>query len=411
MKINNINCQWMGLNIKSPFILASLTPFSHINIPKHIEFFQKGIDYGAGAIILPSINPTRQDTDSINKVFVETSIIESGLNKSSYMGFTLLGPTDPNLISTAYGYALAEEMVKIRKAPIIGSVANIGTDQEILKCIRQLVDSEVDGIELNFSCPNVLNIERNQKKSAALVPSVELIKNIRKFCRIPLSLKLAPSVEYNDILDLTNDIDNITISNAYTGLVPPNIDPEAISPFKLKEKWAPTGMYGPQERLLTYNRLYNYIKERKEGIHISCVGGIITGEHAIQALLLGADTVQLSSAIAWNGLSIFKKSNTCLREYLEKTKTNNVDSIKGKALAYIVNNADEAVNTSATLSRRMSVNKLQCRNCTECKCCDRLCFAFSKKEKELPVIDPELCSGCGWCKARCQYDAIMEERI
>lgn len=408
----------MGLELKSPFVLASLTLFSHIELSKHIHFYQKAVKYGAGAVILPSVNPKRRGDDYSNNVIVEVQSVKSGIG-DGMMGFSVLGPTFPNIISVDYGVNLARKLISTGVGvPILGSVANMGDQDEIIRAVRLLVESGIQGIELNFSCPNVItnNTKENIPLSVSSLPSPDLLAVIRHICSsIPISLKLSPLVQHEQICGLEDYIDGLTISNAYTGLMPPvysSMSPFSFeSPFAISEDWAPTGIYGPQERLMTYYTLYKCKQIKKEkGLDISCVGGLISGEHAVQALLLGADTIQLSSVIAWRGLSVFEEFVKELEKYLNKNNISHVEDISGLSLSHIKECIDEAVKTKSQI-RRMEVDHNICSNCEVCKCDEGLCIAFIKKEHDRPVIDPSLCSGCGWCKFKCLRNAIKERVI
>ncbi len=57
----NLNTEWMGMKLKNPFILASLTLFSKVELNAHIGFFDAAIEAGAAAVILPSVNPANPD--------------------------------------------------------------------------------------------------------------------------------------------------------------------------------------------------------------------------------------------------------------------------------------------------------------------------------------------------------------
>lgn len=405
----------MGLELTSPFVLASLTLFSNISLSKHIQFYKRAVGYGAGAIILPSVNPQRRGDGDHNKVIVETRPIESGIDKGM-MGFSVLGPTFPNIISVDYGVNLAHGLITEEiEVPILGSVANMGNPDEIIEAVRLLVESGIHGIELNFSCPNVItkNKSENIPLSIISLPPLSLLENIRHICNdIPISLKLSPFIQHEQINNLEGYIDGLTISNAYTGLMPPVWTPDCTtsfeSPFFLSKDWAPTGIYGPQERLMTYYTLYKCRQIKKEkGIDISCVGGIVTKEQAIQALLLGADTVQLSSVIAWKGMSVFKEFADYLEMYLIQNEISCVEDICGLSLSHIKESIDEAVKTKVQ-TRKMEIDSLVCHNCKECRCCEGLCIAFDRKKNNHPVIDRTLCSGCGWCKFKCPHKAVKE---
>jgi len=391
----SIDCEWLNTPLHSPFILASLTLFSKPNVKKHIEYFEQAAHYGVGAIILPSINPLRSD-ESFGSPYVRTAPIPSGLQgPSNFMGFALLGSTD-NIVSIEYGLNLAKEAVKIG-VPVVASVANIGSKANFLNAIQQIVAvDQLAGIELNFSCPNVLN---------GLALDLNLLEDVCSVCNsLPISIKLAPQADFANILNNKELFSGITCSNAYTGLMPPSLDFSTMTPFADVESWRPTGIYGPQEKLLTFYDILKFKSQSEtRSIPLSSVGGFVSARDAIQAIMLGADTVQLSSAVIWKGLKIFQECNEKLELYLKENELT-LDKLNGSSLAYI--NTSDTILASQRPVRTMYVNSAICHICDDCACVDHGCYAIHKEKNKCAEIDESLCNGCGWCQIMCAHHAI-----
>ena len=387
-------CSWMGIPLRSPLILASLTLCSKPDVQRHLIYFQHAIEYGAGAIVLPSIHPLRAD-ETVGDPFVRMAAVSTGLpNTKTPMGFAVLGTTD-NIVSIDYGLTLSREAVKL-DVPVLGSIANIGSKENFLDVVRQLAAIQnLAGLELNFSCPNVLN---------GLEPSVELLEAIQDICggRLPVSIKLAPKANYDFLLDYTHLFQGFTLSNAYTGLMPPQISQDHMTPFDDVEQWRPTGIYGPQEKLLTFYDIWKFKTNPKAShLPLSSVGGFVSGNDVIQALMLGADCVQLSSAVFWRGLSVFR---TCVQQLSDFLEQWDLEQLKGSSLCYIM--PSDAEMRGDWPIRKMRVDPEKCRNCTNCACVERSCYAFEKSGSKVPSIEQTLCSGCGWCKSLCPFGAV-----
>ncbi len=320
------------------------------------------------------------------------------------MGFSVLGPVMPNVISIDYGVNLAGKLKSAcNDIPIIGSVLDLGSKEEIVSTVTKLCKVGVDGIEFNISCPNVITM--GIKECAQIR---DILSQIRKKCSIPISLKISPQKDYSGLLPTVVDIiDGLTLSNAYIGLVPPNTEGMSVSPFKRRNEWAPSGVYGPFERLLTFNTIFSFHNlVEKNKLSIACVGGITSVQDAIQALMLDADVVQLSSAILWHGVSIFNEYNNLLLRYINEKGVNSVNQLKGLALQYIKDNSSDLPEPR---KRTMSIDDKKCKKCQKCKCCDRLCIAIHQDDRDHSVsINKELCSGCGMCMELCPNSAILE---
>ena len=392
-----ISCEWMGVNLSSPVILASLTLFSKPSVNEHIKYFKKAKEYGIGAIILPSIHPERAN-ESIGNPYVRCVPITSGLGKETdFMSFSVLGGTD-NIVSKEYGISLAKESVKLN-IPVFGSVANIGTKQSFLDTISELCNvKKLAGLELNFSCTNVLN---------GILLDKELLLSIKEITKeLPVSIKCAPQFDVNYLIQFKDLISSVTLSNAYYGLIPPVVNIDNISPFDLKsEYWHPSGIYGPYEKLLTFYEVWKYKSITKDNnVQLSSVGGFVTASDVIQAIMLGADTVQISSMIFWKGLKSIENCNKEIEKYLKKHSLT-LSDIRGSKLKFIKNSANDFYRRLPV--RTMVINKDKCLNCKECSCVEKGCYAFKKSHNGIVEIDSSICNGCGWCMYMCPNKAIQ----
>lgn len=401
----SLDCSWMNIPLDSPIIIASLTPTSNLRIKEHVHFYHNAVMNGAGCIILPSINPSKHGNENENPEIVDTHIIKTGIGKKDSMAFSVLGPTDPNIISIEYGINLIRAIKKEKlNKPIIASLAIIGKEKDYSEAIKKLQDIGVDGFEINFSCPNVETLKGNHNTSIK-----KIIRLINRKTKKPISIKISPYYDYRKILNgLKGKINSITIANAHLGLVPPSTQQKnEYSPFHKTNEWAPTGIYGPFEKPLTYYLLYQYSKLAKQlKVDISCVGGLITGDDIIQALLLGATVVEISSGIQWFGTNIFNIMNQSLEEYMKKMGFNHIAELKGLALKSIKENADAVKKDIKQMKAIIDVSL--CKQCSECLCINRLCLAISKCKSRIQ-INKELCNGCGWCINTCKNNAIRFE--
>ena len=398
----DLQCRWMRLTLTSPVIVASLTPISNARIKEHTEFFVKAAECGAGAVVLPSINSSRHGVAEYNSEIVDVYIGNTEIRKNGPMAFAIQGPTDPNIVSVEYGLTLAKCVKeKLEDIPVIASITNIGDADSILDAVIKLNETDIDGFELNFSCPNVVTSIGDSRNNLP-----DIIDSIKKVTNKPISLKITPYQDYTDVLEqIIGQIDSLTLANAYIGLAPPDINNRNLSPFQKSDCWAPGGVYGPFERLLTFNRIVQFGHDySKRNIDIACVGGIVSGEDAIQALLLGANVIQISSGIFWNGLSVLRIMNESIRSYLKQTGYKNATDIIGLALPFIKSRADDCCKQPK--KRLAKVKTDVCKACSDCFCVDRLCFAITRGGDGRTVVDEELCSGCGWCVSNCIFHAI-----
>lgn len=398
----DLSCRWMSLKLRSPLVVASLTPMSKASLKQHVAFFGKAIKKGAGAVVLPSINPERHGSADGNDEWVETCIVATGMGNNDPMAFTVLGPTVPNIISVEYGLNLASATcATFHDTPIIASVVNLGREDQLIDIVASLCNLGIAGIELNCSCPNVETLSGKAKPTIS-----RLVNMIRTVTDKPISLKLTP---YQDCSCISKEvgaqIDGVTLSNAHIGLLPPRLDGESYSPFRASDYWAPGGFYGPFARPSSFYRLYQFQDiARRFDLDIACVGGMSSGEDAVRAVLLGASVIEVASGIQWHGTEVFKQIADGVAEYMEASSKQSIAAFKGAALESIRPSADEVPFVKK--HGHLTVNQEKCFGCISCKCVDRLCFAFSKAPGEKARIDETLCSACGWCAHECIGHAV-----
>lgn len=156
--------------------------------------------------------------------------------------------------------------------------------EEFLELAEEL-RSEVNGLELNISCPNVKKGGLSFFYEPKVVSS--LIKEVRKIWEGFLAVKFSPTGPIYEIAEICekNEVDAIVVANTYPALVV--VD---IKPFKILQG----GLSGPAIKPLTLRLLYELSKKVKIPV-IGC-GGIISGRDALEYLLCGAKAFQIGTA-------------------------------------------------------------------------------------------------------------------
>ncbi|HXU83485.1 MAG TPA: dihydroorotate dehydrogenase [Polyangia bacterium] len=164
------------------------------------------------------------------------------------------------------------------------------TFDEYVDCGERLARLDgVDGLEMNVSCPNIKagGIEFGTD------PRVlgELVRACRAVVRKPLWIKLTPNT--SDIVALAracaeNGADGLSIINTITGM--------AIDVRSRKPKIATTygGLSGPAIKPIAL-RMVHQVHRAGVPLPISGIGGIQSGQDAVEFFLAGASTVQVGT--------------------------------------------------------------------------------------------------------------------
>ena len=164
------------------------------------------------------------------------------------------------------------------------------TTQEYVAMARALSDVErLDALEINVSCPNV---EKGGSQFSS-DPEVltEVVSSVRKATGKFLIVKLSPNV--TDITLLAKAAENagadaLSVCNTFVGM---SIDLKTRKPHLANRTG---GLSGPAIKPLVLNLVYQTV--RAVQIPVIGIGGISSGEDAVEFLLAGAKAVQIGTA-------------------------------------------------------------------------------------------------------------------
>ena len=164
------------------------------------------------------------------------------------------------------------------------------TTEEYVEVVKRLADNEVVKLlEVNISCPNVKagGITFGTNPDAAF----EVTKAIKKHAKQPVIMKLTPNV--TDITELARaceagGADGLSLINTLTGM---KIDIHKRK-FALANKTG--GLSGPAVKPVAVRMVYQVSKAVK--LPIIGMGGIMTGEDAVEFLMAGATAVSVGTA-------------------------------------------------------------------------------------------------------------------
>jgi dihydropyrimidine dehydrogenase (NAD+) subunit PreA len=140
------------------------------------------------------------------------------------------------------------------------------------------------------------------------------------------------------------------------------------------------------------------------GLHISGMGGIETWQDATEFMLLGAGSVQVTTAVMQYGYRIIKDLKAGLNYYLRVIGDNSVKDIVGLALGHVSNTTDSLERDTVVYPKFL---RNKCIGCGRCRisCADGGHQAITMKERK-PILDPKRCIGCHLCLLVCPAGAI-----
>lgn len=162
--------------------------------------------------------------------------------------------------------------------------------EDMCDVAEKLSETDVDMIELNISCPNVK--QGGVAFGTTCAGAAEATAQVRKHCKKPLIVKLSPNV--TDIAEIAKAVesegaDAVSLINTVTGM---RIDPKTRRPI-LKNNTG--GLSGRAVFPIAVRMVWQVYQAVQ--IPIIGMGGIYSGEDAVEMMLAGASAVQVGAAV------------------------------------------------------------------------------------------------------------------
>ena len=221
--------------------------------------------------------------------------------------------------------AMRKELKKLDESlPAIASI--YGANPHDFKETAAKIEDLVDMIELNVSCPHA---QGGCGSSMGQDPQIttEVVKAVKSAVKCPVSVKLTPNV--TDIVEMAvasqkAGCDALTLINSLgPGM---RIDIETGQPI-LHNKFG--GLSGPVIKPVALRCVYEVYGAVK--VPLIGVGGISDYLDVVEFLLAGATTVQIGTAVYYEGLDVFKNINTGLEKFMAKNGYESLEELVGKA--------------------------------------------------------------------------------
>ncbi|MEM0096620.1 MAG: dihydroorotate dehydrogenase [Candidatus Bathyarchaeia archaeon] len=303
MNSERLKVELAGLSLVSPTMLASgILGYS-------AETLKNVAENGAGAVVTKSVGlKPRSGYANPTVVHVACGLINA------------VGLPNPGIDEFTRDIKEAKAVLKV---PLVASVYGFSAE-EYMVVAEKAVEAGADAIELNVSCPHV-------KETGAEIgqnPNVlaEVVRKVKGAVDKPVFVKLSPNVA--DISEIAEaavkaGADAITAINTVKAMA---IDIETTRPILSNKRG---GLSGPAIKPIAVRCVYD-IYERVRVPIIGC-GGVTSWQDAVEFMLAGASAVQIGTAVALKGPSIFRSVVRGIDTYLRKKGFRSVKEIVGLA--------------------------------------------------------------------------------
>lgn len=218
-----------------------------------------------------------------------------------------------------------EEIKEVKQSetpiPLIVSIYGFSSS-EFVKVAKVAAEAGADALELNVSCPHVRDTGAEIGQNPSLV--AEVVEEVKKNVLQPVFVKLTPNVA--DIVGVAK----VAVEAGADALVAVNtvramaIDVETTRPI-LSNRIG--GLSGPAIKPIAVRCVYEIYREVDVPI-VGC-GGVASWGDAVEFMLAGASAVQIGTAIATEGMGVFKSITRGISSYLKRKGFRSIEEIVG----------------------------------------------------------------------------------
>ena len=257
-----------GVELKNPVMEASGTFGSGMEYAEFVDLNRLGavVTKGVASVPWPG-NPTPRIAETCGGMLNAIGLQNPGVDVLARRDIPFLKQYDTKIVVNVCGK----------------------TEEDYLQVVERLADEPVDMLEINISCPNV------KEGGIAFGQDPKAVERITKACkahaRQPVIMKLSPNVTDITVMAKAAEAggaDVISLINTLTGM---KIDVNKRT-FALANKTG--GLSGPAIKPVAVRMVYE--AANAVSIPIIGMGGIRTGEDALEFILAGAAAVSVGTA-------------------------------------------------------------------------------------------------------------------
>ena len=282
-------------------------------------------------------------------------------------------------------------------------------EEEWEELARLCSENGADAVELNFSCPNMA--DEGLGSDIGQVP--ELVERFtaaaRRGTAIPILAKLTPNVARMAPAAgaaKRGGADGISAINTIKSVI--GVDRHTYVSAPAVHGMSAVGGYSGCAVKPIALRFISEIARDPElsGMHISGMGGIENWSDALEFILLGAGSVQVTTAVMQYGYRIIDDLKTGLALYLAEKGVKHVGDMRGLALASLSETTDVLERDTVLFPRFIREKCIGCGRC-EISCADGGHQAIRLNADRRPVLDGKRCVGCHLCVLVCPQKAVV----
>lgn len=336
-----------GLKFPNPFVIGSGPPGTNYTVMK------KAFDEGWGGVIAKTV--------SLNADLVK-NVTPRYAKMKSEDGAEVVGWQNIELISDrSFEVMLAEFKQLKEEYPdriLIASIMDEYNKENWVEIVRRCEEVGVDAFEINFSCPHGMP---ERKMGAAMGQDCTVLDEVcgwvKEVATVPVWAKMTPNI--TDITEpakvcLEKGMDGIAAINTIMSIMGVNLD--TLAPEPCVEGHSTPGGYSYKAvrpiALAKCMAIAQMIKKEFPDRTLSGIGGIDTGGHAAEFILLGSDTVQVCTGVMIHGYPLVQNLCAELQEFMGKHGFESIAEFKGMSLEYFTTHTDLVARQKEAIEKK-----------------------------------------------------------
>jgi dihydropyrimidine dehydrogenase (NAD+) subunit PreA len=291
--------------------------------------------------------------------------------------------------------------------PIIASIMGFFTD-EWAYLAKAAEDNGADMLELNFSCPHMCIEGAGHKVGQAFKLLEGFTEAVKKAVSIPVVAKMTPNItDMNEpaMYAKNGGADAISAINTVRGISSVGLTDFVPTP-NVFGKGAISGTSGPAVKPIGLNFIASMAQNDQLGLPLSGIGGIETWIDALEYILVGASTLQVTTGIMHYGYRIVEDMIEGLSDFMAERGVSHISELVGKALP----NLHE---TEAFDLERQGITQYDLDRCIGCGQCYIVCRDAAGQalewdaENRRPNLIEDKCLSCMLCKFVCPVPELI----
>ena len=394
MKRKDLSIEFCGVKCENPFFLAS-SP-----VGNNYDMCAKALESGWAGVVFKTVNSEKM---------IEVSPRFDATRKE---GTPFVGFKNMEQVSE---HSLEENLRDMKKLKenypnkvLIASIMG-ASEEEWTRLAKQVTEIGADIIECNFSCPQMTT----HAMGSDVGQNPELVKKysaaVRKGTHLPVLAKMTPNIGNMEVparAAIEGGATGIAAINTIKCITGVDLDKKVGLPI-VNGKSSISGYSGKAVKPVAL-RFITQMKQDAalKNVPVSGIGGVETWEDALEFIMLGSGTVQVTTAIMQYGYRIVEDMISGIQYYMEEKGVEKLQDLVGCALDNIV----PAENLDRDYIAYPNFNHDKCVGCGRCyvSCYDGAHQAIVwDAETRKPSLKQENCVGCHLCSLVCPIEKCI----